>query len=211
MYQLYYSPGACSMAIHAVLNELNQKVELKPVSLQNGDTRTPEYLKMNPRGQVPLLLVDGKPMVEGAAMITYLCDTHGPTELLPAKGWERAQALQWLMFANSTLHPAYSRIFGLMRNVKDEAQKAELIGLAINQVQTLWDQIEQELQHKPYLAGSHCTAGDIVTTVIANWGSSFPKPLTFGPKTQAMLKAVSNRLSFRNAMVAEGVEYKAAA
>jgi glutathione S-transferase len=211
MYQLYYSPGACSMAIHVVLNELNQPVELKPVSIQNGDTRTPEYLKINPRGQVPVLLADGKPMAEGAAMITYLIDTHGPSNLLPAKGWERAQALQWLMFANSTLHPAYSRIFWLNRAVKDDVQKAELINTAIDYVQGLWDQLEQELQTKPYLAGQGCTAGDILTTVIANWGGLLPKPITFGPKTKAMLKAVSARPAFQKAVAGEGVEYKAAA
>lgn len=210
MYQLYYSPGACSMAIHVVLNELNQKVELKPVSIPNGDTRTPEYLKLNPRGQVPLLVQDGQPMVEGAAMMTYLIDTHGPSNLLPAKGWERAQALQWLMFANSTLHPAYSRIFWLNKVAKDDAQKA-LIITAIDQVQTLWDQIEQELQGKPYLAGKHCTAGDILATVIGNWGAWLPKPLSFGSKTKALFKAVSARPAFQQALAAEGVEYKAAA
>lgn len=210
MYQLYYSPGACSMAIHVVLNELNQPVELKPVSIQNGDTRTPEYLALNPRGQVPLLLVDGNPMVEGAAMITYLLDTHGPSELLPAKGWERAQALQWLMFANATLHGAYGRIFWLNKIAKDDAQKA-LIMTAIDQVQGLWDQIEQELQGKPFLAGQHCTAGDVLVTVIANWGAWLPKPINFGPKTKALLKAVSARPAFQKAVAAEGVEYKAAA
>jgi glutathione S-transferase len=211
MYQLYYSPGACSMAIHVVLNELNQPVELKPVSIQNGDTRTPEYLKMNPRGQVPVLMAEGKPMVEGAAMIAYLLDTHGPSDLLPAKGWERAQALQWLMFANATLHGAYSKLFWLNRVVQDEAQKAALIEAAIAPIQTLWDQIEAELQTKPYLAGQNCTAGDILVTVIANWGAWLPKPMIYGPKTQSMFKAVTARPAFQKALAAEGVEYKAAA
>lgn len=211
MYQLYYSPGACSMAVHVILNELNMAVELHPVSIANGDTRTPEYLKMNPRGQVPLLLSDDKPMVEGAAMILWLCEKHGPTDLMPAAGWERAQALQWLMFANATLHGAYSRIFWLNRAVKDEAQKTALISTAIEYVQTLWNQIEEELQDKPYLAGDKCTAGDILVTVIGNWGAWLPKPITFGPRTKALFAAVSARPAFQMALVAEGVEYKAAA
>lgn len=211
MYQLYSAPGSCSMAIHVILNEIGADFEVTPVSIQAGDTRTPEYLKLNPRGQVPLLVKDGTPMVEGAAMITYLLDTHGNGDLLPKSGWDRAMALQWLMFGNSSLHPAYARIFWLNKVAKDEKAKAELINIAIDQVQGLWDQIEQELQTKPFLAGHHVTAGDILITVIANWGAWLPKPITFGPKTKALLKAVSERPAFRQTTQAEGVEYKAAA
>ena len=211
MYQLYTAAGACSMAIHAILNEMNVPFETTMVSIQNGDTQKPEYLKLNPRGQVPLLVKDGKVLLEGGAMITYLLDEHGDGTLLPKSGWERAVALQWLMYGNSSLHPAYARIFWLNRNVADEKTKTELMAIAMSNVQTMWDQIEQHLQAQPFLAGASVTAGDILLTVIANWGGFLPKQFTFGPKTKALLRAVAARPAFMKTTADEGVEYKAAA
>ena len=105
MYQLYYSPGACSMAVHVILNELNQPVELHKISLQEGDNRKPEFLRINPRGQVPVLVDDGFVIREGAAQIIYLLEKH-KSPLLPASGKERAAALEWLCYANASLHVA---------------------------------------------------------------------------------------------------------
>jgi glutathione S-transferase len=209
MYTLYYSPGACSMAIHVVLNELGQKVALEKVDLRA--PRSPEFLKLNPRGQVPVLVEDGQALLEGAAIITYLCDKHGG--LLPKSGFERAKALQWLMFANSTLHTAYSKAMWVGRTqAPDEASKNAFMETALNQVQDLWDLVEKNLETNggPYLAGKTLTAGDILITVIANW-SFLPRTFTFGPKTKALLKDVSARPAYQAALKAENVEYKAAA
>src|SRR6185369_1829319 len=58
MLTLYYGPGACSMASHIVLEESGEKYEPKRMDLAKGEQRTPEYLKMNPQGRVPLLQLD---------------------------------------------------------------------------------------------------------------------------------------------------------
>ena len=206
MYQLYYSPGACSMAVHVVLNEMNQPVELikSAIGVPNAD---PKLHQVNPRNQVPVLVVDGKPLLEGGAIITYLCDTH-PSALMPAAGWDRAMALQWLMYANASLHVAYSKA-GF---VKKNGGAPELFEKACQQIQGMWDQIEDHLAKsgKPYLCGETLTAGDILVTVIANWGF-LGYPFTMGAKTKALLKAVSTRPAYQKALAAEQVEYKAAA
>lgn len=206
MYQLYYSPGACSMGVHVVLNEMNQPVELikSAIGVPSPDAA---LHKVNPRNQVPVLVVDGKPMLEGGAIITYLCEVH-KSSLIPASGWARAEALQWLMFANASLHPAYSKALFARRN----GASAEMMDKACQQIQDMWNLVEERLQStgKPYLCGDQVTAGDILVTVIANWsflGHSF----TFGSKTKAMLKAVSSRPAYQKALAAEQVEYKAAA
>ena len=65
MLTLYYGPGACSMASHIVLEESGEKYEPKRMDLAKGEQRTPEYLKMNPQGRVPLLQLDnGEPLAE---------------------------------------------------------------------------------------------------------------------------------------------------
>lgn len=210
MYQLHYAPGTCSMAIHVLLNELNEPVELVSASLSEGKNRTPEFLKLNPRGQVPVLIEDGKVLREGGAILVYLSDKFN-SALLPRDGFARAKALEWLMFGNSTLHPAYARAFFQHKVLGDAAAENPLYTPAIEAIQKLWDEVEQVLQTQPYLAGESITVGDILLTVIANWSGMLKKPVNIGPKTKALFSRVIARPAYQKALAAEGVEYKAAA
>ena len=73
MLALYYSPGACSMASHIVLEGSGEKYEAKKVDLAGGEQRTEAYLKINPLGRVPVLLLDsGEPLAENTAILPYL-------------------------------------------------------------------------------------------------------------------------------------------
>ncbi|MGH7768986.1 MAG: glutathione S-transferase N-terminal domain-containing protein [Candidatus Binatia bacterium] len=72
MMTLYFSPGACSLASHIGLEETGAPYELKPVVLAKQQQKTEAYLKINPRGKVPSLSVDGKVLVENTAILTYL-------------------------------------------------------------------------------------------------------------------------------------------
>jgi glutathione S-transferase len=202
MYTLYYKPGACSMAVHAVLNELNVPFE----AVKQTDLKSPDFLKLNPRGQIPLLVVDGEPVKEGAAIITWLLDTHG-SPLLPKSGIERAKALEWLMWGNASLHPACSRMFWLNKLTLDETTKTELAKVITAQIQSLWDEAETRLGGHKYLAGESLTAADILITVIANWGL----PVTLGPNVKRLIKEVSARPAYQKALKTEEIEYKAAA
>jgi glutathione S-transferase len=199
------------MAVHVVLNAVGAEFKLQNVSLMNGEHKKPEFLKINPRGQVPVLVEGDKVLREGAAIITYLCDKY-KSPLLPADGWARAEALQWLMYGNATLHVAYSKAAFINRNMKDGAEKTALLTLALDQIQDMWNEIEMHLETsgKMYLAGDNITAGDILVTVIANW-SFLPRAFTFGPKSKALFKAVITHPAYAKAIATEQVEYKAAA
>ncbi|HEY8189132.1 MAG TPA: glutathione S-transferase family protein, partial [Micavibrio sp.] len=167
MYKLYYSPGACSMAVHVVLNELAAKFDLEKVTAEQ--RKDAAFLTVNPRGQVPVLLIDGEPMKEGAAILLYLLDTHG-SPLMPKSGMARAKALEWLMWCNASLHPACGKMFWLNKVTMEEKAKEELKKSVSAQVQSLWDEAETRLAKSKYLAGDQATAADILMTVIANWG-----------------------------------------
>jgi glutathione S-transferase len=203
-YKLFYFPGACSMAVHIVLNEVGQKVELVK-GRDEAKSKTAELMKINPRGQVPVLVEDGKVLKEGAAQIIYLCEKY-KSDLLPSSGWERAQALQWLMSANASLHPAYSRTNFLKANGGTDAQ----ISASRAGAQKLWDEIEAELAaNGPYICGKNVTAADILITVIGHWAD--PGVYTYGPKTKALFEKVVARPAYQQALAAEQVDYKAAA
>lgn len=203
-------PGTCSMAIHILLNELEQKVKLENVRASDGKSVNPEFLKINPRGQVPMLVEeDGNQIREGCAIITYLLDKHR-SPMVPESGKDRAKALEWLMFANSTLHPAYSRIFFAMRNISDQNAKEQIFKITAEQINKLWAEIDEQLSKTKYICGEKISAADILLAVIANWGiGMFPFEIKHGTNLKRMLKEVSSRPTFKDALVREGVQYKA--
>ena len=110
MLTLYFAPGSSSMAVHIALHEIGVAFEGKPMSFKNKDMHAPEFLAINPEGKVPVLLVDGRPLTEVAAILYYLAKHFPDAGLLPRDNPEaEAQALSWMSFIASTLHPARQR------------------------------------------------------------------------------------------------------
>ena len=93
MMTLYFSPGACSLASHIGLEETGAPYEIKPILLAKGQQRTEAYLKINPRGKVPALSVDGKILVENTAILTYLARRFPEKRLMPTDPAEEEGAL----------------------------------------------------------------------------------------------------------------------
>jgi glutathione S-transferase len=109
MLTLYFAPGSSSMAVHIALHEIGVAFEARPLSFKN-DQRSSAFLALNPEGKVPVLLVDGRPLTEVAAILFYLAKRFPEAELLPRDDPEaEAQALSWMSFIASTLHPARQR------------------------------------------------------------------------------------------------------
>ena len=106
MLTLYLAPGSSSMAVHIALHEIGVPFETKPMSFSGNDMRAPNYLKLNPEGKVPTLLIGGRPLTEVAAILYYLAKRFPEAGLLPHDIEADAQALSWMSFAASTLHPA---------------------------------------------------------------------------------------------------------
>jgi len=211
MYKLYYSPGACSMAPHVLLNELNVPFEVSKIDLQAGDGQKPEFLKVNPRGQVPVLVDDGEVIREGAAILIHLMEKNN-SPLLPKSGKERTQALEWLCFANASMHPAYARAFFIWKNIEDKKAQEAAFKVVFQQINKLWADVDAQLAKTPYVCGKNITAADILLTVIANWGAYFPPgSVTLGSNVKRLIKEVSNRPAYKKALATEQVEYKAAA
>jgi glutathione S-transferase len=106
MLTLYFAPGASSMAPHIALFETVAPFEGRPVSFRKDENRTPEYLAINPLGQVPTLVIDGRPLTEVAAILFYLARTYPDARLLPDDAEGQAQVISWMSFIAATVHPA---------------------------------------------------------------------------------------------------------
>ena len=110
MLKLYYCPGTSSMAPHIALHEVGAPFETEVISLRQKTNRAPAYLAINPEGKVPTLVVDGRPLTEVAAILFYLARRFPDAGLLPPDDIEaEAQAVSWMSFIASTLHPARQR------------------------------------------------------------------------------------------------------
>src|ERR1700704_2234229 len=110
MLTLYFAPGSSSMAVHIALHEIGVAFDGRPMSFKNNDVGSPGYLALNPEGKVPTLVIDGRPLTEVAAILFYLAKRFPDAELLPRDDPEaEPQALSWMSFIASTLHPARRR------------------------------------------------------------------------------------------------------
>ena len=110
MLTLYFTPGASSMAPHIALREIGVPFDGIPVSLAKKEQRAPDFLAINPEGKVPTLLIDGRRLTEVAGILLYLAKRYPEANLLPTGDIEaEAQAVSWMSFIASTVHPARAR------------------------------------------------------------------------------------------------------
>ena len=106
MLTLYFAPGASSMAPHIALFEVGASFEGRPLSFKRNENKTPEYLALNPTGQVPTLLIEGRPLTEVAAILFYLARRYPEAGLLPDDAEGQARVISWMSFIAATVHPA---------------------------------------------------------------------------------------------------------
>jgi glutathione S-transferase len=197
MYQLYYLKDACSLATHVVLLELGQEVSII------NKLECEDFNSLNPTGAVPVLVHDTKVMTEGAAIMLHILNTH-KNPLFPEEKHARLQAIQDIMFANATMHPAYSKLFFIAQHIKDPAAKLMAFTAAANSINLLWAVVEQQLADTPFLGGDAPSAADIMLSVYSRWSGSFPIDILFGERTSNMLSAVQAMPSFQAAIKAQG-------
>lgn len=210
MVTLYGKNGACSLSVHVLLNELNQPYDYVH-AYDEKNAATAELKKLNPLGQIPVLVDGDLVLTEGAAIHTYLMEKTG-SDLLPKSGAARAKAQQWLAFANSTMHPAYGRAFFLKyAGLEDGPVKEKALSFAVDKINALWAHVDAQLAKSKYVAGDHLTAADILLSVIANWSPNVSSDIKLGEHVKRLLKEISARPAYQKALAAEKVEYKAAA
>ena len=86
MYTLYYAPGTASMVVHLALLEIGAPHRLVRLDFSKDEQRSADYLRLNPRGQVPTLVIDGQPYFESAALLMILAERHPEANLAPPPG-----------------------------------------------------------------------------------------------------------------------------
>ena len=107
---LYYAPNACSLVPYVTLTEAGAAFEVRPLNFRKSQHMMPEYLQLNPKHKVPVLVIDGMPLTENVAIQTWIARNFAASRLLPADPIEELKAISLLAWCASGIHPLLSRI-----------------------------------------------------------------------------------------------------
>jgi glutathione S-transferase len=164
----HYAPFSSASTVHAALEELGVPYEKVRVDLQKSEQKRPAFLALNPNGKVPLLVHDGAPIFESAAIVIHLGETFGEkARLYPAPGADRALATQWLVWTNVSLAEALSRHqYNTAERIPAEQKNAKAAEVAKADVLAHLAILEKALTGKKFLVGD---AFSLVDTHVAGW------------------------------------------
>jgi glutathione S-transferase len=198
--KLYYSPGACSLSPHIALLEAGLphdlvKVDLRAKKLENGD----DYLKVNPKGQVPALQLDsGEIVTEGPVIVQMIADRVSK-DLAPARdSVERYKLLEWLNFITTELHKNFGPIFSPV--LADDAK-----AFFKDRVMGKFKYIDSQLGGRDYLMGKQFTVADGYLFTMLSWADRMKFDLSAMPNLLAYKARIAARPKVQEALNREGL------
>ena len=200
--KLYYAPGACSLASHIILNEINVDFDLERVDLKTHKTeKGADYYAINPKGYVPALEINpGLSLTENVAILPFLAQHDPKQDLIPPSGLGRAKVLEWLGYLNSELHDAYAVFFGTPLS----AEAKEKAYAEIDRLLTHIDKTINE-SNNDYLVDDNFGPADAYLFVLTNWSNHIEHDLTPYIHIVALRNKVAGRQSVQIAMRDEGL------
>jgi glutathione S-transferase len=107
---LYYAPNACSLVPYVTLTEAGAQFEVRPLNFRKSQHTMPDYLQINPKHKVPVLMIDGTPLTENVAIQIWIARNFLAAKLLPQDPMKELQAISLLAWCASGIHPFLSRI-----------------------------------------------------------------------------------------------------
>lgn len=188
--KLYYSPGACSLATHIVLQELEQPTELVRVDIKAHRTEQGEdYYTINPKGYVPaLVLDDGEVLTENVAVLQYLA-SRSPT-LLPQEGKAKWHAIESLAFVSTEIHKAFKPLFSPTSSDEQKQQAREQVAKRL-----------ELLSPKPFVLGTEFSVVDAYLFVMLTWADK--NGVRVPPELSVYRGRVAERPSVKAALAEE--------
>jgi glutathione S-transferase len=199
--KLYYSPGACSLSPHIALLEAGLpydlvKVDLKAKKLENGD----DYLKVNPKGQVPALGLDnGELVTEGPVIVQMIADKASAKNLAPARdSAERYKLQEWLNFITTELHKNFSPLF-------NPAIPDEVKAFFRDRIMGKFKYADEKLAGRDYLMGKQFTVADGYLYTMLRWADGHKLDLSGLKNLMAYKDRVAARPKVQEALTKEGL------
>jgi glutathione S-transferase len=199
--KLYYSPGACSLSPHIALLEAGLpydlvKVDLRAKKLENGD----DFLKVNPKGQVPALALDsGELVTEGPVIVQMIADKAPGKNLAPARdSAERYKLLEWLNFITGELHKNFSPMF-------NPAIPDEVKNVFRERIMGKFRYLDAQLAGRDYLMGKQFSVADGYLYTMLRWADGHKFDLSDLKNLMAFKERVAARPKVQEALTKEGL------
>jgi glutathione S-transferase len=206
MYTLFHSPGTASMPVHLALLEIGVPYELRRLDLDQREHKDPEYLKLNPNGLVPTLIVEGQPLYETAALLMLLAERHPEAKLAPLPGThERGLYLQWMSYLANTVQAAFRLWFHPHYGGPLEAEEGIKLA-ARTTIEASWDRVDAHLAAGgPFMLGSTYGVLDMLAIVTMRWSRNMPKPATEWPAIAKFASKVKGRSTWKRLYKVDGL------
>lgn len=204
--KLYYSRGACSLAPHIILEEMGIPYETASINLAEGPT--PELLKVNPLGAVPVIVTDqGQVVTEVAVILQYLADLKPELKLAPKPDtFERYRLEEWLNFIATEIHKGFGPMFAVNGMTQNEEARKEILAFTREGLGDRFTIIQGKLGEREYLMPSGFSVADAYLFTILNWAKFFAWDISKEwPSLMQYLKRVRARDATQRAMKAEGL------
>lgn len=201
--KLHYSPGACALADHIVLEWVGEPYETQEYDRK--DLKSPDYLRLNPNGQVPVLEDGGWTLTQNAAILNFLADTH-PEAKLGGDGSPRgrAEANRWLGFVNADVHPLFRPLFGYSDYLGEEAA-AKVRKRSEASLRTLFSIADEALADRDWIAGERSIA-DPYLFVVLRWAQKVEVDLSGLDNLKRFFTRMLNDAAVRKVLNEEEIE-----
>ena len=181
-YELFYSPGACSLAAHIVLEEVQADFTLHLVSTAKRDTAREPFLSINPKGRVPVLRIPGEPKIltELPAILRYVAQRHPDIALVPVGDpLLEARCEEWLAWLAGWVHGVgFGLIWRPERFSADPSDREALAARGRQIIQAAYSDIEQSLgDGRTWSVGERFSIVDPFLLVLYRWGNLIGIPM----------------------------------
>ena len=203
--KLYYSPGACSLASHIALEEAGLDYETQKINTAEGEQRSDWYLKLNPRGRVPTLTVDGNVLTENVGILTYLAGGMPKKGLWPDDTWHQGKAVSTMAWLSNTVHTAYRCYVRPARYSDDPATHEAIKAKGKDAFHGYLKEIDGLLAGREWAIGDHYTVVDGYLLVFYRWGNRAGLPVKELANYTRLANKVLARPAVKKAMADEGV------
>ena len=195
MYRIYARPQTGAMVVEAALEEIGALYEIVTVKRDAARRPAPEFLSINPLGQVPVLqLPDGSIMTESAAIAIYLCDRHAEAGLAPAAESNlRAPFLRWLIFLATNIYTSDLRIYYPDRYTSRPQHSDAVKSAALDAMAREWKIYADALGDNAYTLGNRYSIVDVYAAMLATWNLDVPAFFRLHPNVKALYDRVLAR------------------
>jgi glutathione S-transferase len=175
---LYYSPGACSFAAHIVLEEIGRPFTLVLVSTATRQTRSPEFLRINPKGRVPVLATGDRVLTEVPAILVDLAMSNPAADLMPIQADGLVRAMEWFNWLSGTVHAVAIRQIWRPEYFTDvPEQHADISNKGRRHMSEAFEMIEQRLNLTDWAVGQTYSIVDAYILVFYRWGNRMGIPM----------------------------------